>query len=304
MSLSASFDQPYHLAVGAAIGLALLVIALVRLSPKPKTALKATEWQKFKLTDKIVVSPNTAIYRFALPRKDQVLGLPIGQHVSVSAEINGKVVQRSYTPTSSDDDRGHFDLLVKSYPTGNISKHFGELSIGDRLAVKGPKGQMRYSPDYATKIGMIAGGTGITPMLQIIRAALKNPLDTTELALVYANVNPSDILLKAELDDLASRYPTRFRVYYVLNNPPAATDSQAAWQGGVGFVTRDMIEEHLPAPLPEAEKEGGSTLKKGDHRMLMCGPPPMITAMKGHLNAIGWPAPRTVSKMEDKVFCF
>lgn len=52
-------------------------------------------------------------YRFALPRKDAVLGLPIGQHVSVMAEINGKQVSRSYTPTSSDDDRGHFDLLVK-----------------------------------------------------------------------------------------------------------------------------------------------------------------------------------------------
>jgi len=51
-------------------------------------------------------------YRFALKRGER-LGLPIGQHVSVSAEIGGKLVQRSYTPTSSDDDLGHFDLLVK-----------------------------------------------------------------------------------------------------------------------------------------------------------------------------------------------
>lgn len=52
-------------------------------------------------------------YRFALPNKDDVLGLPIGQHISVQAEINGKNIMRSYTPTSSDDDLGHFDLLVK-----------------------------------------------------------------------------------------------------------------------------------------------------------------------------------------------
>jgi ferredoxin-NADP reductase len=52
-------------------------------------------------------------YRFNLPRKDAVLGLPIGQHVSVMAEINGKQVSRSYTPTTSDEDRGHFDLLIK-----------------------------------------------------------------------------------------------------------------------------------------------------------------------------------------------
>ena len=52
-------------------------------------------------------------YRFALPKPTDVLGLPIGQHISVQAEIDGKQVMRSYTPTSSDDDKGHFDLLIK-----------------------------------------------------------------------------------------------------------------------------------------------------------------------------------------------
>lgn len=87
---------------------------------------------------------------------------------------------------------------------------------------------------------MIAGGTGITPMLQIIRAAMKNPLDLTKINLIYANVSHDDILLKAELDDLAARYPARFSVYYVLNNPPEN------WDGGIGFVTKDMIEKHMP----------------------------------------------------------
>ena len=52
-------------------------------------------------------------YRFALPRQNDILGLPIGQHIAVSAEIDGKDIMRSYTPTSSDDDVGHFDLLIK-----------------------------------------------------------------------------------------------------------------------------------------------------------------------------------------------
>lgn len=52
-------------------------------------------------------------YRFGLPHPQDMLGLPIGQHISVQAEINGKDIMRSYTPTSSDDDLGHFDLLVK-----------------------------------------------------------------------------------------------------------------------------------------------------------------------------------------------
>jgi ferredoxin-NADP reductase len=61
---------------------------------------------KWKLT-------NFASYRFALPRKDDVLGLPIGQHVTLIAKINGKEVSRSYTPTSCDEDKGYFELLIK-----------------------------------------------------------------------------------------------------------------------------------------------------------------------------------------------
>jgi len=52
-------------------------------------------------------------YRFALPKPTDCLGLPIGQHISVCAEIDGKNIVRSYTPTTLDDDKGHFDLVVK-----------------------------------------------------------------------------------------------------------------------------------------------------------------------------------------------
>ena len=81
-------------------------------------------------------------YRFGLPNPDDILGLPIGQHISIQAEIGGKQIQRSYTPTSSDDDRGYFDLLVKTYEKGNISRFLSLLSIGDKVRVKGPKGQV------------------------------------------------------------------------------------------------------------------------------------------------------------------
>jgi cytochrome-b5 reductase len=133
---------------------------------------------------------------------------------------------------------------------------------------------------------MIAGGTGITPMVQIIRAALRNPSDKTTLSLIYANVNWDDILLKKELDDLVATHPARFRLFYVLNNPPSG------WTGGVGFVTKDHIKEHLPNPTDTNSK------------LLMCGPPPMIAAMKKNLDELKYPAPRTISKLDDKVFVF
>ncbi|KAK0519133.1 NADH-cytochrome b5 reductase [Tilletia horrida] len=268
------------------VGFFLSVGALLYFNAqKPKPVLNPTAFQHFKLEHKDQISSNTALYRFSLGSKNAILGLPIGQHITVQANINGKDISRSYTPTSSDDDIGFFDLVIKSYPQGNISKHFAELKLGDTIAVKGPKGQMRYAPGLAREIGMIAGGTGLTPCLQIIRAALKNPKDTTQLSLIYANVEESDILLKKELDALATKHANRFKVHYFLNKPPQG------WKGGEGFVTQEAIQEHLPAPAP-------------DTKILMCGPPPMINAMKKHLEALKFDPPRTVSKLPDQVFCF
>ncbi|KAF9100349.1 NADH-cytochrome b5 reductase [Mortierella sp. AM989] len=237
----------------------------------PRTPpLDPKDYHKFTLVDKIV---------FALPHEDDVLNLPIGQHVSIMATIGGKEILRSYTPTSNSDDIGHF-----SYPQGNISKLFGELSIGDYINARGPKGQFNYTPNMCRAIGMIAGGTGLTPMLQIIRAIVKNPADKTKVNLIFANVTEQDILLKAELDALAAKHP-QFNVHYVLNTPPEG------WTGGVGFVNAEMIKEYMPAPA-------------GDIKVLLCGPPPMITVMSKITQELGYDKVNAVSKLPDQVFKF
>ncbi|KAG0256768.1 NADH-cytochrome b5 reductase [Mortierella polycephala] len=257
---------------------------LLRKSGTRAPPLDPKEYRKFTLEDKVVCSPNTAMYKFALPNKHDLLNLPIGQHISIMANINGKDISRSYTPTSSSDDIGHFVLCIKSYPQGNISKMFGELKIGDTINARGPKGQFNYTPNMCRAIGMIAGGTGLTPMLQIIRAIVKNPNDKTQVNFIFANVTEEDIILKAELDRLSEKHP-QFKVYYVLNNPPAD------WTGGVGFVNADMIKEHLPAPA-------------NDIKILLCGPPPMIAAMSKVTQELGYDKVNAVSKLPDQVFKF
>lgn len=104
------------------------------------------------------------------------------------------------------------------------------------MKVRGPKGAMVYTPNMVRRFGMIAGGTGITPMLQVAQAIRRGRKtgDKTEVDLIFANVNEEDILLREDLDDLNKE--EGFNVYYVLNNPPAG------WTGGVGFVTADMIK--------------------------------------------------------------
>ncbi|CAO3697337.1 unnamed protein product [Rhizopus stolonifer] len=269
---------PYIISAAIAAGTVYLY------TNKKSDVLDAKVYKKFKLAEKIVISHNTAIYRFALPRKDSTLGLPIGQHVSVMAEINGKQISRSYTPTSSNDDLGHFDLLVKSYPSGNISRLFSELKLNDELSVRGPKGNFIYTPNMCRAIGMIAGGTGITPMLQIIHAIVKNPADKTQVNLIFGNVSEEDILLREELEEISKKHEN-INVYHVLNTPPEN------WTQGTGFVTADMIKEQCPAPA-------------NDVKVLLCGPLPMIKAMTEHLVDLGYDKPRAVSQLSDQVFKF
>ncbi|BDD60948.1 NADH-cytochrome b5 reductase [Monascus purpureus] len=271
--------------------IATLYTGYTLFSGRPRKVLDPAKFQEFRLEKKTEVSHNVTIYRFALPRPTDILGLPIGQHISLAANIPGqpKEVVRSYTPISSDNDSGYFDLLVKAYPQGNISKYLTTLEVGDNMKVRGPKGAFVYTPNMCRRIGMIAGGTGVTPMLQVVKAIIRNRprnggKDTTQVDLIFANVNPEDILLKDELERLAKE-DDGFRIYYVLNNPPSG------WTGGVGFVTADMIKERLPAPA-------------SDIKILICGPPPMVSAMKKATESLGYTKARPVSKLDDQVFCF
>lgn len=237
---------------------------------KPKGCLDPKNFKEFKLVKRTQLSHNVAKFRFELPTPTSVLGLPIGQHMSCRGKDSlGEEVVKPYTPTTLDSDVGYFDLVIKMYPQGRMSYHFQELREGDYLAVKGPKGRFKYQPGQVRAFGMIAGGTGITPMFQVTRAILENPSDNTNINLIYANVTFEDILLKEELDNLACSFPNRFSVYYVLNQPPET------WNGGVGFVSKEMIKTHLPAPAP-------------DIKILRCGPPPMNRTMAAHLNDLGY----------------
>ena len=95
---------------------------------------------------------------------------------------------------------------MKKYPDGALSNYLFGLDIGDKFRIKGPFPKVGYRPNMAKRIGMVAGGTGITPMLQILEKALPDRDDQTEFSLIYCNQTPEDILLRDRLDDLAERY--------------------------------------------------------------------------------------------------
>jgi cytochrome-b5 reductase len=276
-----------YLFVGLAVAgsLAAAFIWLRNAATKVVALKNPAEYQAFPLSVKDKISPNTYKFRFTLP-STAALGLPTGKHIL----LRHKDVSRPYTPVSSDDDKGFFDLVVKVYPGGKMSGHLESMEIGDTIDVRGPLGFVEYKgsgefhilrknaeakknqlvKQHVKRVGLIAGGTGITPMLQIIRAVLKNPKDRTQLSLIFANVTEADILLRPELEKAAAEHKTQFSVFFTLDKP---SDS---WTQGKGFVTAEMIQKHLPPP----EK---------DVLLLMCGPPPMMSFMEKNMKTLNYP---------------
>lgn len=270
-SAAAFVSDNAPLCLGLAVAVAVVAatqVAVAAGGPR-RAGFLSDAYVAVPLTHKTALSHNTRLFRFALPSPDARLGLPLGRHMTVRAFVGGAETRRPYTPTSSDADAGYFDLLIKVYPAphGTMSRHLDSLAVGDTVDVRGPLGKFTYARNQCRKVGMIAGGTGLTPCWQVLRELLADPEDTTELSLIFANVAEGDILLRDELDGIAAA-ERRFSVHYVLNEPPAG------WAGGVGFVTADMIREHIgPAAA--------------DTLFLYCGPPPMNKAVRAHLAGLG-----------------
>lgn len=217
---------------------------------------------------------------------------------------NGKVdsektseIFRTYTPTPSTKTSGYVDLVIKIYRPGTfrmpdgrevvwedggkMSGYLDSRRVGDQLEITGPVGLHEYlgqgrlkvpgSVISAKKYGLLAGGAGITPMLQLVYAALHDPKDTCIFTMIYANKTEDDILCRNIIDDMVLKSCGRFQVHYTLDFPPTN------WAHKKGFITADMIRECLPSP-------------EEDPIILMCGPPPMVEfACKKNLDSLNYP---------------
>lgn len=266
-------DDP-QVIVGIVAGVVAL-FAYFFIFRKPSTLLPLDDYIPLTLIRKDVLSHDTRRFTFALPSSKQVLGLPIGQHVSLKyTNSEGKAVQRSYTPVSDNLTLGEFSLVIKVYrpnekfPKGGLmSQHLDDLTVEqDTILVKGPKGHLTFGSkgNFTVKplgkplqarscqnIGMIAGGTGITPMLQILHEIFRSK-QNVHCKLLYANQTPDDILVREELEALAKEYPEKFSLWYTVDRP------DKGWKYSEGFINKDMIEEHL-------------TFSSGKTQYFMCG---------------------------------
>mmetsp|Transcript_2434 Transcript_2434/g.6824 ORF Transcript_2434/g.6824 Transcript_2434/m.6824 type:complete len:285 (-) Transcript_2434:197-1051(-) len=233
----------------------------------PGQCVFTEDWSPATLVGREQVTHDTILVTFRLPRMWKPLGLSTCACVLCRFdEPNGtEPVVRPYTPVSTNAMLGRFQLVIKLYDLGKMSQHLNSLPLGSPVEFRhsGPRVSRQY-PFGAKHLTMLAGGTGITPMIQALHAVLGTPGDGTQVSLVFGNKAQEDILCRELLESWSERSGGRLKVTHVLSQ--AAFD--ASWRGRKGFITRELLEKHTAPPSE-------------DVLVMVCGPPPMCKGLCG-----------------------
>ena len=239
-------------------------LMLVRLIPQKKPMKPPrTFWSGELVVAKIAQETHdTKTFRFAFPAGG---GLPVthtaGQYLNISLPIDGKKVKRSYTISSPPTRSGYLEITVKRAADGYAS-HFlhDKVKEGDRLHISAPAGKFVFAGHESDRVVLIGGGVGITPMMSVIRS-LTDRAWKGDIHLIYSVRTKTDVIFGDELAALAQKHPTlKLHIIYSTER---------------GHITREMIETAVPG------------LRRGP--ILVCGPGPMMTAMRTLLVGMGIP---------------
>jgi nitrate reductase (NAD(P)H) len=255
-------------------------------SPRP-VFLDPRIWNKTLLHAKTPVSWDTRIFTFKLDHDTQTLGLPTGQHLMIRLRdpVTREAIIRSYTPISQTTQTGYVDVLIKIYADshakigGKMTKALDSIPIGHTVDFKGPIGKFEYlgrglcavngKQRKVTKLYMICGGSGITPIFQVLRAVMQDKQDETHCTVLNGNRLVEDILCREDLDKFARENGEKCKLLYTLTQAPEK------WDGLKGRIGEEMLREHCA-------KGNGESL------VLICGPEALEKSAHLALNGMGW----------------
>jgi len=240
--------------------------------------LRWPEFEKLKvLSNKpLNYESNTYILRIGLESSLEKLDCPLGGVIQLRAVSDcvsenfpfGKLFCRTYVPVSWPNKCGHFDVIYKVYygPEGGMSNHLKSLRKGSTVEVRSVRrwldktifnnsnavgndevsgdvyvvGEKQTTDGIRRKhYGMIAGGSGLTTMLQIIRRMLLENEEAT-FSLIISDRTHWNIFYDKELTLLAEKYLNRLCVFRTLTR-----DYPRDWEQGIGRITKEMLEEHI-----------------------------------------------------------
>lgn len=223
-------------------------------------------------------TPEAVVVTFAVPPElRDAFGFTQGQYLTLRKTINGQDLRRSYSICAGVDD-GELRVGVRKVKDGVFSNWIHEqLKPGDLISVMAPQGRFFVPLDPQAQrhhLG-IAGGSGITPILSILKTVMvREPL--SRFTLIYGNRALRSTMFKEELEDLKNRWMQRVVLHHVFSDEP--TDSPL----NMGVMNRDKLGEFLRTVVPA---------RSVDHAYI-CGPFQMNDEAEAALQAAGVPEER------------
>jgi ring-1,2-phenylacetyl-CoA epoxidase subunit PaaE len=210
---------------------------------------------------------------FAVPKNlAEAYHFTQGQYLTLRAEVNGEDLRRPYSVCVSPEEK-ELRVCVKKLPGGRFSTFVNEkLSIGDQIDVLPPMGRFFVPVDEGSKrryLG-IAGGSGITPVISILKTVLARE-PGAEFTLLYGNRDRGSIIFRDQLADLKDRYMGRLRLFHILSDelPEMPIYGGIMDQAKVSHLVSELID---PDTIDQ---------------VFICGPGPMMDGAQAALDAIG-----------------
>ena len=254
--------------------------------------IEKNEDNQFRLpiSEKIQLTHDTFKIVLKFPNEEWLMGLPLAYHMTFfapPAEEGKPLVGRKYSPVSPMTQRGSVEFVIKCYPQcdefpngGYMGNYLRTLNVGDTILMEGPVGRLTYKgnatfsvkkqPRRITKLGLIAGGSGITPIFNIMDAVHRGNDQSVDIKMIYSNKTAGDILLKEELAKINAEASNITVTHTITRDAEVPADYLR------GRVSIDMLQElNFPAPSEE-------TL------IYSCGPKAFNDAISAFLTAAGY----------------
>ena len=207
-------------------------------------------------------TPSVKTFRLLPSSNDRFLPFTFvpGQFLNLAFSIGGARMNRSYSISSSPNQREYVDLTVRREPRGAVSRHIVDLlKVGDRIETGGPVGKFTFTGKESNHIVLISAGVGITPMVSITRYLTEQSWPG-EIFFIYTCHAPSDFIFANEVAALQKRNP-KLHVAITISKTEG-TD----WKGDRGRITREWLARAVP--------------DLASRRIHLCGPPSQMESIK------------------------
>jgi ferredoxin-NADP reductase len=193
-----------------------------------------------------------------------------GQHVCLSATLNGEKFTGYYSIASRPHPAGRFELCIKPVADGSpLGEHLARIAPGDEFECSPPGGTFRLREPLRDTV-FVAAGTGITPFRAMLHDLLDGPEDRHQgrgITLIFGARRPDGLYFRGEFEQLQAKRP-RFRFWPTISGP------HADWSG-----RRGRVQSHLDEAL-------GNRRDATD--VYICGPRSMLDDVRARLTASGF----------------